>query len=115
MKPDVVVIGGGLVGLAVARKLGAKGAKVVVLEKEEQVASHQSGRNSGVLHTGVYYQPGSAKAVNCRAGYAAMLAYARDNEIKHELCGKVIVATEESQVGPPTAKRSKPSIPWSAP
>lgn len=91
--PDVVVIGAGIVGLAIARQLSKEGATVVVLEKESRIAAHQTGRNSGVLHTGVYYPPGSAKAVNCRAGYASMLEYAREHGIKHELCGKVIVAT----------------------
>ncbi|MFT6396531.1 MAG: L-2-hydroxyglutarate oxidase [Bradymonadia bacterium] len=70
-----------------------------MLEKEVQLAAHQTGRNSGVLHTGVYYKPGSAKALNCRAGYASMLAYAQQNNIKHELCGKVIVAIDDSELG----------------
>ncbi len=98
MTPDVIVIGAGIVGLAVARELSDDGANVLVLEKEQRVAAHQSGRNSGVLHTGVYYEPGSAKALNCRAGYQLMLDYARARGIKHELCGKVIVATDETEV-----------------
>src|ERR1043166_7278914 len=91
---DVVVVGGGIVGLATARAvLCAHPEKsVVVLEKETAVGAHQSGRNSGVIHAGVYYQPGSDKARLCRAGRRSMVDYCRDRGIVHEVCGKVVVA-----------------------
>jgi L-2-hydroxyglutarate oxidase LhgO len=72
---------------------------VCVIEKEAKVAAHQSGRNSGVLHTGVYYEPGGIKARTCRAGFERMIAYARDRGVPLEICGKVIVAVEESELG----------------
>lgn len=95
---DFAVIGAGIVGLASARWLANDGHRVLVLEKESRVAAHQSSRNSGVLHTGVYYKPGSAKAVNCRAGYAMMVAFCQEEGLPHDLCGKVIVATDESEL-----------------
>ncbi len=97
---DFAVIGGGLVGLATARALLARnhGARLVLLEKEEQVAAHQSGRNSGVLHSGIYYQPGSLKAQLVAEGRQAMLAFCKENDVAYELCGKVIVATHEEEV-----------------
>jgi len=93
-RADVVVVGGGIVGLATARAvLCAHPEKsVVVLEKETAVGAHQSGRNSGVIHAGVYYQPGSDKARLCRAGRRSMVEYCRDRGIDHEVCGKVVVA-----------------------
>lgn len=97
---DFAVIGGGLVGLATARALLARnpGASLVLLEKEEQVAAHQSGRNSGVLHSGIYYQPGSLKAQLVAEGRQTMLAFCKENDIAYELCGKVIVATSEEEM-----------------
>ncbi len=97
---DFAVIGGGLVGLATARALQAHnpGASLVLLEKEEQVATHQSGRNSGVLHSGIYYQPDGLKALLTAEGRKAMLAFCKENDIAYELCGKVIVATREEEV-----------------
>lgn len=97
---DFAVIGGGLVGLATARALLARnpGASLVLLEKEEQVAAHQSGRNSGVLHSGIYYKPGSLKAQLTAEGRQAMLAFCKENGVDYELCGKVIVATREEEV-----------------
>jgi L-2-hydroxyglutarate oxidase len=97
---DFAVIGGGLVGLATARALLVRnpGASLVLLEKEDQVAAHQSGRNSGVLHSGIYYKPGSLKAQLTADGRKAMLAFCRENDIAYELCGKVIVATDEEEV-----------------
>ena len=94
---DVVVVGAGLVGLATARACTARGASVAVLEAETQVAAHQSGRNSGVIHSGLYYAPGSLKARLCRAGRAALIAYCRERKIAHRLCGKVVVATREKE------------------
>jgi L-2-hydroxyglutarate oxidase len=97
---DLVVIGGGIVGLATAWRWTAAfpGRKVVVLEKESQLAQHQTGRNSGVLHSGIYYKPGSLKAINCREGRAAMVNFCRDEGIGYDVCGKVIVAVDEGEL-----------------
>ncbi len=93
---DVAVIGGGIVGLATAYQLTRlfPGLGVTVLEKEDALAEHQTGRNSGVLHTGIYYKPGSLKALNCRAGKQAMEAFCAAEALPYEICGKVIVAVE---------------------
>ncbi len=92
---DVIIVGGGLVGLATAHALlSAPGVRrITVLEKESVVGAHQSGRNSGVLHSGIYYTPGSLKAELCRDGRARMVAFAETRGVAHETCGKVIVAT----------------------
>jgi len=97
---DVIVAGGGIVGLATAYRLLQKnpGLKCLLLEKESRLAGHQTGRNSGVIHSGIYYRPGSAKAKLCRRGYEALVAFAREEKIPHELCGKVIVATREAEL-----------------
>jgi L-2-hydroxyglutarate oxidase len=97
---DLAVVGGGIVGLATAYQFTRRfpGRRVVVLEKESQVAYHQTGHNSGVLHSGIYYKPGSLKAVTCRAGKAAMEAFCRDEGIAHENCGKVIVAVADADL-----------------
>lgn len=97
---DVAIIGGGIVGLATAHQVlrDEPQTQVLVLEKESSIAQHQTGRNSGVLHTGVYYEPGSLKAENCRAGKAAMEAFCDEEGIPYERCGKVIVATERKEV-----------------
>jgi L-2-hydroxyglutarate oxidase len=97
---DFLVIGGGIVGLATAWQLVNRftDAKVLVLEKESRVAAHQSGRNSGVLHSGIYYKPGSLKAVTCRQGKLAMQNFCEEHGIAYEVCGKVIVATTESEI-----------------
>jgi L-2-hydroxyglutarate oxidase len=97
---EIVVIGGGIVGLATAYQILQRTpeAKVVVLEKEAKVAQHQTGRNSGVLHSGIYYKPGSLKATNCRAGKDAMMSFCEDEDIPYELCGKVIVATNAAEL-----------------
>ena len=97
---DVTIVGGGIVGLATAYRLlsAHPDLSVVVLEKEAAVAQHQTGRNSGVIHSGVYYKPGSLKATNCRAGKAALEAFCRDEGIPFETCGKVIVATTASEL-----------------
>lgn len=95
----IAVIGAGLVGLATATELGRlfPAARILVLEKEKAVGLHQSGRNSGVIHSGIYYKPGSGKARNCRLGREMLLAYCRQHEISHEVCGKVIVATHSTE------------------
>jgi L-2-hydroxyglutarate oxidase LhgO len=97
---NVVVIGGGIVGLAVALEITRRFPRLRLLlaEKEERVASHQSGHNSGVIHSGVYYKPGSLKARLCVAGAAEMIAFCREHDIPHKVCGKVIVATSEEEL-----------------
>jgi (S)-2-hydroxyglutarate dehydrogenase len=96
----VAVIGGGIVGLATAYRFQQRfpGRRVIVLEKEARVAAHQTGHNSGVLHSGIYYKPGSLKAVNCRAGKVAMEAFCAAEGIPFEICGKVIVACDDSEL-----------------
>jgi L-2-hydroxyglutarate oxidase LhgO len=96
---DVVVIGGGIVGLSLAREIAARGAgDVLVLEKEDSLGRHASGRNSGVLHAGIYYAPDSRKARTCLAGNLLMRAYCREKGIQVLDCGKVVVAREESEL-----------------
>jgi L-2-hydroxyglutarate oxidase len=101
LKTDLAVVGGGIVGLAVARQYTRRfpGRSVVVLEKEPGVGRHQSGRNSGVLHTGIYYAPGSLKALTCREGRRAMEAFCESEGIPWRRCGKVVVATGEHELG----------------
>jgi len=100
LKTDVCIIGGGIVGLATAYRICERfpKKKIVVLEKESSLAKHQTGHNSGVLHSGIYYKPGSLKAINCRKGKLAMEEFCREQEIEHELCGKIIVALNEEEV-----------------
>jgi L-2-hydroxyglutarate oxidase len=97
---NVVIIGGGVVGLGVALAITRRfpALRIAVLEKENQIARHQSGRNSGVIHSGVYYKPGSLKARLCVAGATAMVNFCREHQIHHEVCGKVIVATEAEEL-----------------
>ncbi|MFZ5972726.1 MAG: L-2-hydroxyglutarate oxidase [Bacteroidota bacterium] len=99
MRYDVVVIGGGIVGLATALQLKKTNPflKLVVLEKEEAVARHQTGNNSGVIHSGLYYKPGSLKATNCIRGYHLLIDFCNTHGIPYELCGKIVVATEEAE------------------
>ena len=96
---ELAIVGGGIVGLATAYRFQQRfpGRSLVLLEKETELAQHQTGHNSGVLHSGIYYTPGSLKARNCRAGKEAMESFCREHEIAYERCGKVIVATAESQ------------------
>jgi L-2-hydroxyglutarate oxidase len=96
----VGIIGGGILGLATAYQLTQRtpARRVVVLEKEAGLAHHQTGHNSGVLHSGIYYTPGSLKAVNCREGKKAMEAFCATEGIDYEICGKVIVATNEREL-----------------
>ncbi|WP_436516079.1 L-2-hydroxyglutarate oxidase [Ekhidna sp. To15] len=97
---NVVVIGGGIVGLASALKIKEKNPnyKVAVVEKERTIAQHQTGHNSGVIHSGLYYKPGSYKAKNCVDGYQMLLDFCNEEEIPYELTGKVVVATRDSQL-----------------
>ena len=97
---DYVVIGGGIVGFSTAYHLGKTfpGARVLLLEKESGPAFHQTGRNSGVIHSGIYYKPGSFKAKFAKSGALSMVAFCKEHGIKHDVCGKVIVATKESEL-----------------
>jgi (S)-2-hydroxyglutarate dehydrogenase len=97
---DVLIVGGGIVGLATAYHLTREypTRKVTILEKEPALAMHQTGRNSGVLHSGIYYRPGTLRALNCRAGKLAMEQFCAAERIAYEICGKVIVATSESEL-----------------
>ena len=97
---DVAIIGGGIIGLATALQLlkRAPRTRLVVLEKEERLAVHQTGHNSGVIHSGIYYRPGSQKAQFCVRGVGALLSFCDENEIPYELCGKLIVATQDSEL-----------------
>src|SRR5437879_6535088 len=89
---DVAVVGAGIVGLAVAREIHARrpDARLVVIDKQEQVAQHQTGHNSGVIHSGIYYQPGSLKARLCVEGARLMYEYCDANDIPYEHCGKLV-------------------------
>jgi len=97
---DVAIVGGGIVGLATAYQLLERrpGTAIVVLEKEREVAAHQTGHNSGVLHSGIYYKPGSLRAENCRLGKLAMQAFCDREQIPYNLCGKVIVAVDNTEL-----------------
>ena len=97
---DVAIIGGGIVGLATAYRLLERfpGRTVTILEKEREVAQHQTGHNSGVLHSGIYYRPGSLRAANCREGKLAMEQFCQKENIPFDRCGKVIVAVTESEI-----------------
>lgn len=100
MNYDVIIIGGGIVGLASAYKIKEASPKtsICLLEKEVEVAQHQTGHNSGVIHSGIYYKPGSLKAENCLKGYQELIDFCEANDIEHEICGKIIVATKESEL-----------------
>lgn len=100
MKTDFIIIGGGIVGLSTAYHLKKQKPElnVVVLEKESRIALHQTGHNSGVIHSGIYYKPGSLKAINCKKGYDELIQFCNENEIKYDLCGKIIVATEKEEL-----------------
>ncbi len=97
---DIIIVGGGIVGLASAYKINLKypDKKILVLEKEKQVAAHQTGHNSGVIHSGLYYKPGSYKAKNCVDGRRELVAFAKEHKIPHDICGKVVVATDVSEL-----------------
>ena len=96
---DVVIVGGGIVGLAVALEITQRlpRLRLLLLEKEDEVGQHQSGHNSGVIHSGVYYKPGSLKARLCVEGARAMVEFCREHAIPHQVCGKVIVATHAEE------------------
>ena len=97
---NIAIVGGGIVGLATAYNLNQRfpSLHATVLEKEPTVGAHQTGHNSGVLHSGIYYKPGSLRALNCRAGKLAMEAFCAEHGVPYDICGKVIVAVAESEV-----------------
>ena len=101
MQADIAIVGGGIVGLATAYHLIQKydDKKIVVLEKESELAYHQTGNNSGVIHSGLYYKPGSLKTKNCIEGYHMLIDFCNENDIPYDLCGKVVVATDKSELG----------------
>src|SRR6266403_289482 len=100
MSERIVVVGGGIIGLATAYRLTERfpGARVTVLEKESAICRHQSGHNSGVLHAGLYYKPGSRKARLAVRGIRQMVDFCEHHSIAHEVCGKVVVATSEEEI-----------------
>jgi L-2-hydroxyglutarate oxidase len=100
MKFDIAVIGGGIVGAATLYKLQVKypNLKIALFEKEALLADHQTGHNSGVIHSGLYYKPGSLKARNCIQGRHELVAFAKEHGIQHDVCGKVVVATDASEL-----------------
>ena len=97
---DICIIGSGIVGLATAWQISKQhpNLRITILDKESEPAYHQTGHNSGVLHSGIYYKPGSLKAINCRAGKAAMEVFCKEEGIAHDICGKVIVATATEEL-----------------
>lgn len=97
---NTIIVGAGLVGLATAYQLKLKNpaSKILILEKESGVSKHQSGNNSGVIHSGIYYKPGSLKAKNCIEGYQSIIQFAEEHGIKYDLCGKIIVATTKEEL-----------------
>lgn len=96
---DIVIIGGGIIGLATAMALSKRTrASIIVLEAEDRLAYHQTGNNSGVIHSGIYYKPGSLKAENCVRGREALYKFCEENDILHERCGKIIVATRPEEL-----------------
>ena len=99
-KSDFIVVGSAIVVLATAYKLHLKfpDQSILIWEKEPKIGLHQTGRNSGVMHSGIYYKPGSYKAKNCKIGSAQLIKFAIENNIKHDVCGKVIVASSKEEL-----------------
>ncbi len=97
---DYIIVGGGIVGLATAWQMLKRkpGLKLAIIEKETVLAAHQTGHNSGVIHSGIYYKPGSLKAKNCIEGYNMLIDFCNTYEVPYELCGKLIVATSEAEI-----------------
>ena len=97
---DCIIVGAGIVGLSVAKSYNEKfpDHNILILEKEATEAKHQTGNNSGVLHSGIYYKPNSLKAINCQKGYKLMLSFAKKYNIDYDICGKLIVATEKNEL-----------------
>lgn len=101
-KKRIGIVGGGIVGLSVAwqlsRELSSDQFSITVFEKEKELAFHQTGHNSGVLHSGIYYAPGSLRAKNCHSGRTAMVEFCREHKLPHDVCGKIIVASKKSEL-----------------
>ncbi len=97
---DAVIVGGGIVGAATLYKLQSRfpSMRILLLEKEQALADHQTGHNSGVIHSGIYYKPGSFKAKNCVTGRRELVAFAKEHGVKHDICGKLIVATTQDEL-----------------
>ncbi|MBK6775799.1 MAG: L-2-hydroxyglutarate oxidase [Flavobacteriales bacterium] len=97
---DVIIVGGGIVGAATMYKLQARfpSFRILLLEKEKELADHQTGHNSGVIHSGIYYKPGSWKAKNCVQGRRELVAFCKEHKVAHDVCGKIIVATEKEEI-----------------
>tara|TARA_B100000902_G_scaffold399087_1_gene468332 strand:+ start:821 stop:2035 length:1215 start_codon:yes stop_codon:yes gene_type:complete len=97
---DIAIVGGGIVGIATAFKLQSsfKELRIVVFEKEDELAFHQTGRNSGVIHSGLYYKPGSYKALNCIKGRKQLIQFAKENNVDFDICGKIVVAVNKEEV-----------------
>jgi len=97
---DIAVVGGGIVGVATAYKLqqAYPDKTIAVIEKEKRLADHQTGNNSGVIHSGIYYKPGSYKARLCVNGRRELVDFAKEHNIAHDICGKVVVATDRSEL-----------------
>lgn len=97
---EIIIVGAGIVGLGTALQIkkSRPNARILILEKESHVAAHQTGHNSGVLHSGLYYKPGSLKAKNCVEGYTAMVNFCREHGVKHDICGKIVVATTNEEI-----------------
>lgn len=100
MNYDIIIVGGGIVGLATALRIKTSNPflKVLLLEKENELAKHQTGNNSGVIHSGLYYKPGSLKAKNCIDGYHMLIDFCKENNVPYELCGKIVVATDATEL-----------------
>ena len=99
-KYDFTIVGAGIVGLSTAFSLTKKypKSKIIVVEKEDIFSKHQSGNNSNVIHSGIYYKPGSSKAINCRKGYDMLLKFLKKYNIPHDICGKIIVANSDNEI-----------------
>lgn len=97
---DIAIIGGGIVGAATMYQIQHRfpNLKILLIEKEDHLAAHQTGHNSGVIHSGLYYKPGSKKAINCVKGRKALVEFSKEHKVKHEVCGKVVVATQSSEL-----------------
>jgi len=97
---DITIVGGGIVGAATFYKLQRRfpNLKILLIEKENKLADHQTGNNSGVIHIGIYYKPGSLKAINCVNGRRELVQFAKDHNIRHDVCGKLIVAADQSEL-----------------
>ena len=97
---DIVIVGTGLVGIATAHSIikDFKDIRLAIIEKEKEICIHQSKRNSGVIHSGLYYKPGSERAINCTIGREMLIKYCKENKVEHDICGKIVVATNQNEI-----------------